>query len=369
MAKIRSYKRVVIKIGTGVLTKESGSIDEQRVKKIVEQIVYLKKQRIELVVVSSGAIGAGMGVLGFTKRPELLPELQACAAVGQVKLINMYERFMTGQGYHAGQVLLTQDGMNDRKRYLNARNTILSLLKRDVIPVINENDAVSTEEIKFGDNDRLSSLVATLVGADRLVILSDVEGLYRFERGGVRRLITKVERITGEIESCAVTETGKFGTGGMQAKIQAAKIATQSGIECVLIDGKSGSRLKDLFDGKETGTVFLPTQARIKGKKKWIAHSSKACGSIIVDVGARDALVDKKRSLLSSGIVDISGRFDIGDVVSVSVDGGSEFARGLTNYSSSEIGKIKRLKSHEIEKVLGYKYYDEVVHRDNLVIL
>jgi len=267
--------------------------------------------------------------------------------------------------------LLTQDDINNRARYLNARNTLLALLKKGIIPIINENDTVSTEEIKFGDNDRLSSLVANLIEADRLIMMSNVDGLYRCDRKEKtkKEIIRTVEKITDEIEALVEDECSQFGIGGMSTKLQAAKMAVNAGIECILINGKKKHALLDVFKGEKLGTLFIAKQPKIRARKRWIAYSSKAAGTVKVDSGAKEVLVKKDRSLLASGVIGCSGRFNVGDTVSIVGEDSKEFARGITNYSSSELNKIKGRKTKDIEKILGYKYYDELIHRDNLVIL
>jgi len=371
MSKNSAKKILVIKIGTSVLANEQGSLDNAVLKDIAEEVALIRKKGYGTIIVTSGAIVVGMQIMGLSKRPEYLPEIQACAAVGQARLMKFYDERFRKLDHVTAQVLLTQDDINDRARYLNARNTLLALLKKGIIPIVNENDTVSTEEIKFGDNDRLSSLVANLIGADSLIIMSNVDGLYRFDKKTKtkREVIRKVERITEEIEMLVEDERSKFGVGGMGTKLQAAKLAVNSGIECVLVNGKKKGVLIDVIDGKAVGTLFVGRQPKISARKRWIAYSSKAAGEVKVDQGAKEALINKNRSLLASGILECRGRFDVGDTMSIVGEDDKEFARGITNYSSVELNKIKGLKTREIEKALGYKYYDETVHRDNLVIL
>ncbi|MDB4349921.1 glutamate 5-kinase, partial [Omnitrophica bacterium] len=297
--------------------------------------------------------------------------LQACAAIGQNQLMKMYEGFFKNKGYVSAQILLTQDDLTDRKRYLNAKNTIFTLLEEGVVPIINENDTVSTDEIKFGDNDRLSSLVANLAEVDLLIMLSTVDGLCEYDRTGKRalRCIGIVDRITREIENFALRQKSKTGMGGMVSKLQAAKIATSSGIPCIIANGGAKDILLKIIDGKRAGTLFLASREAISARKHWIAYTSKPQGTIRVDNGARDALVKRNKSLLSSGVIEERGKFDVGDVVSIVDEKDQEFARGLSNFSSLELRKIKGLKTSQIKEALGYKYYDEIVHRDNLVVL
>ena len=371
MAKRIAAKILVIKIGTSVLTGEGNSLDTDIIKDITEQVAEIKKNGFAVIIVTSGAIVVGMQLLHLNKRPEYLPEIQACAAIGQAQLMKIYDDHFKKVKLTTAQVLLTQDDINDRTRYLNARNTMLALLEKDVIPIVNENDTVSTEEIKFGDNDRLSSLVANLIEAQKLIIMSNVDGLYKFDKKDKtkKEIIQRVERITDEIESMVEDERSRFGIGGMATKLQAAKMATNAGIECILVNGKRKSVLIDILSGKRVGTVFVARQPKISARKRWIAYSSKVAGAVKVDSGAREVLTKKNRSLLASGVIECIGRFDVGDAVSIVDEGNMEFARGITHYSSSELNKIKGQNTKDIEKILGYKYYDEVVHRDNLVIL
>lgn len=371
MVKKMPSKIFVIKIGTSVLTDENGNLDVGIIQKIADEVAQIKKKGFDVIMVTSGAIVVGMQLLHLSKRPEYLPEIQACAAIGQAQLMKIYDEYFQKLRFITAQVLLTQDDINNRTRYLNARNTLLALLRKGAIPIINENDTVSTEEIKFGDNDRLSSLVANLIEADKLIIMSDVDGLYKFDNKEKtkKEILHRVERITDEIELMAADERSRFGVGGMSTKLQAAKMATNAGIECILVNGKRKGVLMDILNGKTIGTVFVARQPKIKARKRWIAYSSKPAGTVKVDSGARDVLVKKNRSLLASGIVGYGGRFDAGDAVSIVDENNREFARGITYYSSSELSKIKGQKTKDIEKILGYKYYDEVVHRDNLVIL
>ncbi len=362
----------VVKVGSSVLAKDSGGIDEGRIGDIAEQIAAAREKGIAVILVSSGAIAAGMKILGLDSRPKSLPEAQACAAVGQAEMMKKYDDAFRRLNFLVAQVLLTRDDINDRERYLNARNTLFALLERDiVIPVINENDTVSTEEIKFGDNDRLSSLVASLIGADKLIIMSDVDGLYRIDRKDKTKktVIRKIDAITDEIESLVTEEASKFGVGGMASKLQAAKIVTNAGIECVILNGNKKNILLDYLSGEEVGTVFVSKQPKIKARKRWIAYSLKPAGTIKVDKGAREVLIKKNRSLLASGIIACAGKFSAGDAVGITDEHDTEFARGITNYSSSELNKIMGVNTKDIENILGYKYKDEIINRDDLVIL
>lgn len=366
----RNSKIWVVKIGTRVLTTHGTNVlDESRVKSIAAQVSVLEDKGRKIVLVSSGAIGAGMGVLGLKARPQSLPKLQACAAVGQSELMKLYSKIFKTKNRLVAQVLLTQDDLNSRQRYLNAKNTIFTLLDSGVIPLINENDTVSTDEIRFGDNDRLSSLVANLIDADRLIILTDVDNLYRYGKGGRKEPLYEIKKITKDIESLAGKPSTEVGVGGMVTKIRAAKITTGSGIACHIANGAVDDILLKIDKGERVGTVFDACESCFSAKKKWIAFTSRKKGVLAVDNGARTALSEGKKSLLSSGIIRVEGSFHIGDAVGICDEEGHEFACGLVNYSSKEIDKIKRLKTNRIEHVLGYKYYDEVVHKDNLVVL
>lgn len=373
----KNIKRVVIKVGTAVLASPTIGLNDKRIEKIVDEIVDLRRSNREVILVTSGAIGAGMRALGLKKRPRTLPGKQAAAAVGQSHLMHLYERFFRKRGYLVAQILLTQDDLTDRKRYLNARHTLMTLLKLNVIPIINENDSVGVEEIKFGENnifgenDILSALVTNLMEAELLIILSNIDGLYtvdpRKSKGG--EPIKLVERIDSKTEVLAGGPGGITSMGGMYTKLQAARIVTNSGEPMVIANGKTSQVIRRILEGEEIGTLFLPRKEKVTSRKRWIAFTRRRCGKIFVDKGAKEALRLKGRSLLPSGIVKVEGDFREGDMVSVVNGDDEEFARGLSNYSSLEIEKVKGAKTKDIKSILGYKYYDEVIHRDNLVIL
>ena len=369
-SEIGKAKRVVIKVGTALLTRAGVDLDERIIDDLVGQIADLMRGGVEVIIVTSGAISAGVGRLGLRARPKLLPELQAAAAVGQSVLIACYERCFGRHGHWVAQILLTHDDLRDRARHLNARNTINTLLALGVIPIINENDTVSVDEIKFGDNDMLSALVANLVKADLLVILSDIEGLMTADpkRSGAARLISEVSEITDEIISFAEGTGNSGGTGGMRSKLEAARIVTGAGETAVIADGREKNILARIFRGDDVGTLFLPSKEKMRGRKRWIAYFTRPRGEIHVDGGAADALCTKGKSLLASGVISVEGDFHAGDTVRIAGRSGREIGRGLVNYTSGELKKIMGKKTGQIEAVLGYKYYDEVVHRDNLVI-
>ncbi len=365
-----SINRVIIKVGSSLLLKEDHGPDLTFMKELVRDIAVLSERGMEVVLVSSGAIGMGKKELGTGKNFDAIPSKQALASVGQTHLMNLYYRFF--QQYHisVGQVLLSAEDLSRRSSYLNARNTLLTLLKLKIIPVVNENDTVAVEEIKFGDNDTLSALVTGLVDADLLVILSDIKGVYTDDprRNPKAKLIRKVSYISEEMEGVARSTSVEGRIGGMQTKIKAAKIVTRSGIP-VIIGGKDRDFLAQLFAGKEVGTLFLPQKNRLTSRKRWIAYGHFLKGKIVVDKGAKRALLQERRSLLASGVIEVKGKFEVGDSVSLLDKDNREFARGITYYSLEELKKIKGIKSSLIKSQLGYKYYDEVIHRDNLVIL
>jgi glutamate 5-kinase len=359
-------KRIVIKVGTKVLTTKDRSLDKERLRDIARQISDIRDGGVDVLLVTSGAIGAGSWLLGFKRRPVKLAELQAAAAIGQNHLMRLYAESFKERGYLAAQMLLTQEDFNDRGRYLNIKHTIDALLSRRVIPVINENDTVATDEIRCGDNDRLSALVADLSGSSRLILLTDVDGLLD-ENGAV---IRAVEHVTGKILKLGGKSHCDLGTGGMATKIAAARFATSAGIDCVIANGTSKDVLKRIVLGAEAaGTVFISGKSSLAARERWIAFSSAKKGVISVDEGAVRALAEKDRSLLASGVTGVGGAFAAGDVVGITGPDGREFARGISNYSSSEVSKIKGMKTSGYRQALGHKGADEVVHKDDMVIL
>jgi len=371
---LEEAQRIVIKIGTSTLTRASGQLNHEFLSELVRQVAHEHKKGKEILIVTSGAVGAGLGKLNLHKKPTSLPERQAVAAIGQGLLMEVYEKLFAAHGITVAQILLTRDDMDNRRRYLNARNTLLQLITGyKAVPVINENDTVATEELelRFGDNDTLSALVASLVGADLLLILSDVGGLYT---GDPRRekevsLIPVVKEITPEIQAMAGEAGTLFGSGGMQTKIEAARIVTRSGIAMILASGVEPRVIERIIAGEELGTIFLPAQETLLGRKRWIAFAGQPRGEIVIDPGAVEALVTHKKSLLPSGVVDVKGRFELGDLVRIVDEGNREVARGLSNFSADEVRKIMGGKTRTIAQILGYKTYDEVVHRNNLVCL
>lgn len=362
-------RRVVIKIGSGVLSDPQG-IEPAQIAVIADQVAQLRQKGYEVIIVSSGAVAAGKGALGIAGRPATIPLKQAAAAIGQTLLMRTWGEAFHAHGLKVAQVLLTRDDLANRRRYLNSRNTLMTLLDHQVIPIINENDTVVIDEIRFGDNDNLSALVTNLVEANLLVILSDVSGLYDRDprTDPAAQLIPCVERINDEIIAMAGSAGTDLGTGGMATKIKAAKRASLSGIGTAIINGRVQDSLLAFFQGEEIGTLFLPARDRLTAKKHWIAFSKKTRGKLIVDEGARCAMVERGKSLLPSGIIGVEGGFDRGDAVRLCSADGSEIATGVINYALTELLRIMGHKSSDIETILGYKYADEVVHRDNLVL-
>jgi len=368
-ALLAHVKRVVIKIGSGVISNTAG-LEDDRVAALSTDICHLLDRGLEVIVVSSGAISAGKGQLGITGRPQTIPQKQAAAAIGQTQIILKYKETFQHQNYNVAQVLLTRDDLSNRRRYLNARNTVMTLLEYGVTPVVNENDTVVVEEIRFGDNDNLSALVTSLVEADLLIILSDVDGLYDQDPVGnpQAELIPVVERITAGIEAMAGKSRGDLGVGGMNSKLKAVKRAALSGVGTLIANGRSANILSRIFAGEEVGTYFLPAQSKLTAKKHWIAFSKKPRGKLLIDEGGQQAVIKRGKSLLPSGICGVDGGFERGDAVRLCNLDGEEFARGVISYSLAETLQIMGKQSAEIEKILGYKYRDEVVCRDNLVL-
>jgi len=365
---ILAAKRIVIKIGSAVLAGPHGEgVDEGVFANIAHDISSLKKDGKEVILVTSGAIAIGMKKMGLKKRPASIPEKQAIAALGQGSLITMYEKAFGSMGEKVAQVLLTHDDLGSRQRFLNARNTLSTLLGYNIIPIINENDTVAVDEIKFGDNDHLAALVTNLVEADLLIILTDIDGLYDIDpkKDKKAKLISTVEN--ADSLATEIGGVGAFGTGGMASKVEAAKKTAHFGIPTIVANGRNPGILRNIFNSRECGTLFLPMEDRLTSKKHWIAFSARPTGRIFVDDGAKEAILKKGKSLLPSGITRVDGTFESGEVIHCVDQSGREFARGVVNYSSAEVEKIKGVKTTDIEKVLSYKYYDEVIHRDNLV--
>jgi len=367
---LRRARRVVIKIGSQVLSSVEG-IEGGRIKGLVRDFAVMHDAGKELVIVSSGAVAAGMTRLGIKERPKTIPQKQALAAVGQIKLMALYERYFSQFNKCVAQVLLTHEDLANRPRYLNAKHTLQTLLESGIVPIVNENDTVAIEEMKFGDNDHLSSLVATLLEADLLVMLSDVDGVYDRDPRlhADAQLIPVISDLKEFKKRLSGGDQGPYGTGGISSKLAAAEKAASSGIPTVIASGLVGT-LSKLFESKEeVGTLLLPEENRLASRKHWIANNLKPSGTIVVDHGAYEALVKKGKSLLPSGLREVQGSFGAGECVRCLDPQGREFARGLVNYSAEDLNHIKGLHTTRIEKVLGYKAYDEVIHRDDFVLL
>ncbi len=369
---LKKVKRLVVKIGSSILTSDASGLHTDRIRSLADEIVTVTREREwEVAIVSSGAVAAGMGRLGFKKRPTEIPLKQAAAAVGQGRLVWSYEDAFGRHRKKVAQILLTADDLKHRRRFLNARNALETLFHYQVIPIINENDTVVVEEIKFGDNDHLSALVTNLVSADLLLILSDVDGLYTTDPNVSpdAEFIPLVETVTDKIIALSGDRSLSLGTGGMRSKVQTARTAAAFGTPTLIINGHKAGALLSALRGEEVGTLFLASKDRLKSRKHWIAYTLHPKGSLTLDRGASDALIHKGRSLLPSGITAVSGKFEVGDAVSCLDPSGLELARGLVNYHAREVEKIMGVKTGEIEGILGYKYYDEVIHRDDLVVL
>ena len=369
VAKVR---RVIVKVGSSIVTADGKGLNRRALNGIASDIADAQDRGIQVIVVSSGAIAAGTRHLGMKRRPRTIPEKQAAAAVGQSGLIQAWERAFGRHGRRVGQVLLTADDLANRRRFLNARHTLLALLKLGIVPVINENDTVVVEEIKFGDNDHLASLVTNLIEANLLIFLTDTEGLYdRDPRHTKRaRLIPLVRHTeTSAMAQAGTATSGSIGTGGMGSKIAAARKSGRFGVPCVVASGRRRGCVRRILEGEPIGTLFLPDNAPITSRKHWIAFTRNPQGALKLDSGAVAALRDRGKSLLPSGVTSVEGRFGVGDLVRLLDPRGKEFARGLAVYKSEEIDRIKGLRTSEIAAALGYKSTDEIIHRDDLVLL
>jgi glutamate 5-kinase len=355
-ASLQSASRIVVKLGTGVLTDSRKLIDPAQLEQLVAQVAALKKAGKEIILVTSGAVGAGMGALGYESRPTDLAEKQACAAVGQSRLMAAYDKLFSVHGILVAQVLLTHEDLEHHERHLNARNTLVTLLNRGVVPIINENDAVSFTEIKFGDNDKLSALVASLLPADLLVILTTVDGVIENFGAANAKTLSVIEQIDATIEDMAGGTTSATAVGGMKSKIEAAKIVVRSGIPLVIASGSDKTILEKILGGADDGTLFVAQPNKLQGRKRWIAFFHHPKGALFVDDGAKRALRESGKSLLPPGVTRCEGEFAADDVVRICDLDGTEFARGIAKFSAAEI------RAKKLERV-------ELVHRDDLVIL
>jgi len=380
---LKSAKRVVIKVGSGVISDhDSGKaplergLCQKRIRSYARRIKAIVEAGYEVILVSSGAIMAGRERLNL-KRPNLdIPEKQACAAIGQSSLIRSYERAFEKRGLKVAQILLGHDDLENRKRYLNVRHTLEALLEHGVIPIVNENDSVTVDEIKIGDNDTLSANVACMAEAHLLILLSDVDGLFTSDPSQAQKksinlpeLISHVDRVTPEIEKLAGKSKNPLAVGGMFTKVTAAKKTMSFGIPTLIINGLDGENLKKVFAGGKVGTLFWSGEAKIRDRKHWIAHTLKPAGSIKVDAGAGKALMERGKSLLAAGVIKVDGKFEFGSAVRILDEKGKEIARGLVNYNSRDLDQIKGMKTAAVRSLVGSNFYEEVIHRDDLVLV
>ncbi len=369
-AKLKNAKKVVVKLGSRVVTGEGYAINLELFNWLADDLLYLKERGVDVMIVSSGSVACGMGRMGQTTPPVSIPEKQALASVGQLNLMWGYKEVFGAKGLIVGQLLLTRDDLRNRRRYLNAKNTINQLFAREVVPIVNENDTVVVDEIKFGDNDNLSAMVCNLIEADCLIILSDVEGLFDKDPKvhADAKLVEVIEKVDEVVQSFVGDSKTAVGTGGMGTKLLAAQRAVTAGVDAVIASGAKPNILRRLLNGEGGGSFFPALDDRMKRRKHWIAFTVKSSGDVILDDGAVRALTKKGTSLLPRGIVGIEGKFERGDAVRILDSVGNRIGKGLTNYSSDEVTAIAGLASWEIVDRLGYKYCDEVVHRDDMVV-
>ncbi len=360
---IARCRRIVVKVGTNVLCDDGGRLDLSSVDRLASQIAALMKSGRKVSLVSSGAIGSGMGELSLASRPKTMPQLQAAAAVGQGRLMQAFHDVFARYGVKVAQVLLTRDDFEDRSRYLNIRNTLAALEEFGALPIINENDTVAVEEIRFGENDVLAALVTTMLGAELLVFLTTVDGVMK--EGAILDVIADVDDQTMALVR---GDRSTLGSGGMGSKLTAAAMVTRAGEVAVIANAATPAVLERLLAGEKLGTVFVPAKRRLSSRRRWIGQAARPAGKIVVDAGAARALLAGGKSLLPSGITAVAGQFERGDTVAVLDSAGKEIARGLTNYSAEEIDKIKGLKTSAIAEELGEKPYDEVIHRNNMTV-
>lgn len=370
-ALIERAEMIVVKVGTNVLADASGTLDRQRMQALADQLVRLRQRSRRVVLVSSGAIGAGLGCLGLKKRPVDLPHLQACAAVGQSALMQTYQECLDPHGVRAAQILLTAGDFDHRVRYLNVRHTILTLFEYGCLPIINENDTVSVAEIKFGDNDHLAAMVANLLQAPLLVLLTNVDGLFTGDprEDASAERVAVVPHIDRAVTEMAGATKSQLGTGGMRSKLRAARLATAAGAAVVMANGATPGVLDAIFAGEPIGTLFMPHGEAIPARQRWLGFTARPRGLLRLDAGARKAVEQHSKSLLPVGVVAVEGTFGRGDVVSLCDEQGVEFARGLTNYSSADAERIRGLATDQILRAVGQLPYEEIIHRDNLALV
>jgi glutamate 5-kinase len=366
--RLKNARRIVIKLGTSILLDQNGYPSRAHLNGLVSQVAHLHAEGREVIVVSSGAIGSGLKVLGIPKRPKNLPDLQMAASIGQSFLLSLYSSLFEEHKIHIGQVLLTHDDLRNRVRHLNARNAFLSLLKHRVIPIVNENDVVSVDEIRVGDNDVLASLVAMLTGADALILATTAEGFYRSDERGEKVVVPHITKVSEDHLLDARGKGSELSTGGMSTKLQAANNVAKIGGVSAIVDGRKANQIVDIFSGKPVGTVIGDPRSAsaISKRKQWIAFFNRVQGSLVIDDGAAHALLNGKRSLLPAGIVAVKGHFGVGTLVQIEDKKGKAIAVGLCEYTSADIEQIKSHPSHEIGSILGKVHGDEVIHRDNI---
>lgn len=372
MRDLSNVKNLIIKIGSSSLCDDAGNINKERILNLIQQLAYIKRRGIKITLVSSGAINAGVHIMNLESRPQTIPQKQALAAIGQASLMQIYEDLFSLFDLKCAQILLNHDDFDDRKRLMNFNNAMQALIDYDVVPIINENDTLAVEEIKVGDNDTLASLIVPAVNGDMVVLVSDIDGLYddNPHTNKDAKLIKNVDGITKEIEAMAKDASSKVGTGGMITKIRAAKVCNDFGCDMAIVNGNQPNVLIDLMDGKDVGTYFSGKSGRtLSSRQHWIMYRSTPKGTIVVDDGAKLALTSNHTSLLPKGIVDVEGNFLTSQNIDIVDTSGNLLARGMANYSSDEIRLIKGLNTSEIESVLHYKDYDEVVHANNLVLV
>ncbi len=370
---LKNKKRIVLKVGSSVLVDSQGRLNGVRCRALAQEVAVLMERKIRVVLVSSGAIAAGLHRLGIKTKPQKIPLKQAIAAAGQTTMMQQYEKAFAKHKIKVAQVLLTREDLANRKRFLNARHTLYELYQLGIVPIINENDTVAVHEIKVGDNDNLGALVTHLVEADLMINLSDVDGVYDSDPrlNPQAQRLSVLHHIDGLLKSRASDSLRLGGTGGMWTKLEAAEKAQRFGVATVIANGRKKGVLQKILDGDDIGTLITPKEGRdrLSARKYWLAYTLRPMGTLVVDAGAKSALVEKGRSLLPSGVLSCEGHFRQGDPVDLKLSDGAPFARGLAGYSSVEIRKIMGCKSIDVEKVLGYKYFDELVHRNDMVLL
>lgn len=365
--RLKNCRRVVIKAGTSILTGKDGRFSSSHLARLGEQILSLRAQKKEVVLVSSGAIGLGMEIAGCKKRPKKMAQLQACAAIGQGKLMHAYEQFFSKRGVHTAQILLTRDGLEDRERFLRASGAVAEILKMKILPIVNENDTVSTEEIAFGDNDRLSVHVSHLVAADLLILLSDVDGFY-LNDGSRVRTVSSIREIREELVKHVKDSRKEKTVGGMSAKLKAATTAMNLGIPMLIVNGHEAGVIQKVLEGEDIGTLFVPSKGKPSARHMWISFSAPRRGTVTVDDGAFQKLLSLRVSLLPRGVLSCRGDFEKGQVVELETRDGRVFGRGVIRFSSREISLLAGRKTEEIDALLGYQAQGEIIHRNDLVI-